>query len=112
MREPGSLPSSRARRGPSSAEVGRDRIGEADGRRNQVGKVSGLEIVEQATRLANQLVDEDALVGGPIRRQLVEPLGQLDPRPPEVARLELEQPRGFLVQTLVVFSLFIVVRSP
>src|SRR5688500_9790142 len=112
MRELGSLPSSRAQCAPSSAEVGRDRVGEANGRRDQVGQVAGFEIVQQATRLTHELDDEDALVGRLVRAQLLEALGQLVARPSEVAALEMQQPGGDLDQTLVEVSLVVGSRSP
>src|SRR5688500_20327323 len=112
MRELGSLPSSRARCAPSSAEVGRDRVGEADGRRNQVGQVAGFEVGQQATRLTHELDDEDALVGRLVRAQLLEALGQLVARPTQVAALEMQQSRRDLDESLVEVSLLVGGRSP
>src|SRR6188768_2039043 len=108
-----SHPSNRARRAPpSSAEVGLFALGEADDRRDQVGQVPALEVVEEAARLANELVHEDPLVRGLVGPELLESLGELRPRSTQVPALQMEQTGGDLDEALVEVTLVIWSRPP
>ena len=72
-------------------------LGEADDRRNEVWQDAGVEVLQDPLGLADELVEEDAVMGRLERLELGNAFGQLVARASPVAPLQVQQPGGMLM---------------